>query len=265
MPGGEVLAPEHGHVVAAAGKAHPAPAGLARRAVRLGDLPHLRVRRDRDRRRQVVDDLDDLARNGKAEAGLVGLVERLPEPGRAVLVEGLEGDRQLELVVLAQVAHLERAGDLQVVAIALLLEIGHAFAHQLAQHLVGDIGGEPGRGQLGGALAIDPGIGQGEAVGRELAGMVGHDGVGDPHLGDQLGRVQRAGAAEREQGEITRIEAALDQHGVQRADHVVVGDPHDRHGGLVGAVAERLADARPARARRPPRRAPCCRPENSRD
>ena len=63
----------------------------------------------------------------KPKRALCGLVEGLPQPlGIVVGVEAVEGDRQLELVVLAEIAHLERAVTSMPLAVALRRELGPA-------------------------------------------------------------------------------------------------------------------------------------------
>ena len=104
-------------------------------------------------------------------------------------------------------------------------------------------------GELGGALAVDAGVGEDEAQGRELAGMVGDDRPGEAHLAHQGGRVQRAGAAEGAEREVARVEAALDQHRAQGTDHVVVGDADDGEGRVGHAAAEASGDAGDGRVR----------------
>ena len=99
---------------AASGAASPLP---------VGDPPRLGLGRHRDRGHQVVDDLDDLAGMLKPKRASCASWKRLPERLGWSLGEALEGDRQLELVVLAEIAHLERAGDIDVVDVALLLEL----------------------------------------------------------------------------------------------------------------------------------------------
>ena len=84
----------------------------------------------RQRGHGVGDDLDDVARDGEAEAGLVGGVEGLPEAVDGIVVEGVGADRQLELVVLAEIAHLQAALDLDAAAVALLGELGLGLRDQ---------------------------------------------------------------------------------------------------------------------------------------
>ena len=72
-------------------------------------------------------------------------------------------------------------------------------------------------------------------------------------LGDR-GGVQRAGAAEGEQGEVARVDAALDGHDPHRADHLGVRDADDPGGAVLDRQAELVGQRlRPPRARRPRR------------
>ena len=73
--------------------------------------------------------------------------------------------------------------------------------------------------------------------------MVGDDGTCQAHLAHQGGGVQRAGAAEGAEREVARVEAALDQHRAQGADHVVVGDADDGERGVGDAAAEPVGEA----------------------
>ena len=54
-----------------------------------------------------------------------------------------------------------------------------------------------------------------------------HDGAANTHIADQGARMERRGAAEGTQDEVTRIQAALDQDRTQRADHVGVDNAGD--------------------------------------
>ena len=128
-------------------------------------------------------------------------------------VERVDADRQLELVVLAEIAHLQRAEDLDVArrspaaaSSAAASATSVAMISRRARRV------EALAGELRRALAVDAGIGEDEAIGRELAGMVGDDAARDAHLAHQVAGVQRAGAAEGAEREVARIEAALDQH-----------------------------------------------------
>ena len=53
-----------------------------------------------------------------------------------------------------------------------------------------------------------------------------------PELGGDRRRVHRAGAAERQQREAARVDAALDRDHAQRPHHLLVGDADDPLGGL---------------------------------
>ena len=51
-----------------------------------------------------------------------------------------------------------------------------------------------------------------------------------PSSRGQRARVQRPRAAERHQREAARVDAALDRHHAQRAQHLGLGDAHDARG-----------------------------------
>ncbi len=87
----------------------------------------------------------------------------------------------------------------------------------------------------------------------------------DAELGGDRGGVHRPGAAERQQREAARVDAALDRDDAQRPHHLLVGDPHDPLGGLQLAEAERPRRGRPiAACGRVARRARRRRPGSSR-
>jgi hypothetical protein len=52
--------------------------------------------------------------------------------------------------------------------------------------------------------------------------------------------MEGARAAERHEHEIAWVKALFRQHGVKRADHVVVGDPHDGERRLLHREAQRV-------------------------
>ena len=85
-------------------------------------------------------------------------------------------------------------------------------------------------------------------VGDDAAERVGEPGPRrDQHLRDaelarQRRRVQRPGAAEREQREVARVVAARQADHADRAGHLVVGDAHDRRRRRGRVEAERRAD-----------------------
>ena len=170
-------------------------------------------------------------------------MERLPDLGRGLVGKGIEGDRDLQLVVLAEIAHLQRAVDLDVLDVALRLQLGDAGLDQRVHHLRRPGLVEALGGHLHRALHVDAGVGEDEAEGRELAGIVGNDTRRDTGVVHQVGRMQRARAAEGQEREVARVEAALDQHRAERAHHVVVGDLHDGECRLLGGAAERAGDA----------------------
>ncbi len=91
-------------------------------------------------------------------------------------------------------------------------------------------------------------VGQKEAEGREDARVPGHDDRGHPQVGGHVHGVHAAGAAEGEEGEVPRVDAALDRDDPDGLFHVGVGDVDD----ALGRLERRLAD-RAGRARRRPR------------
>ena len=88
------------------------------------------------------------------------------------------------------------AERLDVVDIALVLQIRHAGRDKLRHHLRRPRRIEAFRCQLHRAVAIDAGIGEDEAVGGKLSRMVRDDAVRDTGVQHQIAGVQRAGAAQ---------------------------------------------------------------------
>ena len=61
--------------------------------------------------------------------------------------------------------------------------------------------------------------------------------------------MQRAGAAKGHQGEIARVEAALDRHQADRVGHVGLGNRNDAQGRLLQSQAQRRGDGGHGRSR----------------
>ena len=97
-------------------------------------------------------------------------------------------------------------------------------------------------------------------VGDEAAQRIGeprprrHQHLRDAELARQRHRVQRPGAAEGEQREVARIEAARQRHHADGAGHVRVAEPDHGRGRLVDAEAQAAwrASRRRRRAPAPP-------------
>ena len=131
-----------------------------------------------DRGHRVVDDLDDLARDGEAEAGLVRGVERLPE-----LLDRVVGEaRRRRPAAPARSSGRDSASPApRMTSMPLAVALRRELGRRASSTSVAMISRRraPGRSgcevSCGRALAVDAGIGHDEAIGRELAGMVGHD------------------------------------------------------------------------------------------
>src|SRR5258708_25816781 len=105
----------------------------------------------------------------------MSLVKQVPEAVGAVgavVVERVGRDRQLELVVLPEIAHLQRTEYLDVLLVALRLQFQQALPHQALDDLAGPRGLEAFAGELRRAMPINARIRHDEAEGRELAGVV---------------------------------------------------------------------------------------------
>ena len=187
-----------------------------------------------------------------AVALLVGGLEAGDQVGRVGL--GVAGNRQLEGLpgVAHPVDHLG-AGAVE------------TRSRRLAQLL--DRGGDPLGAQVlarqhhraGGVAAAVRGA---EAEGGEdAAGARAEQPPGAELFGDRR-RVHRAGAAERQQGEAARVDAALDRDDAERPHHLLVGDADDPGGGLQ-RVQSQFIGQRADRSLAPPRRRGRLRPPGS--
>ena len=76
--------------------------------------------------------------------------------------------------------------------------------------------------------AVAPLVARDEAERREHAGRLRDEHGADAELFGERARVERTGAAERDEREPARIVAALDRDDAQRAQHLSVHDLHHR-------------------------------------
>jgi hypothetical protein len=163
----------------------------------------------------------------------------------ALLVQRLEALAQLvapraahgELVRLAAVAHVPGH-----------LELG------LATERRADLVGQRVDARV--LVAEDRALGVGAAVGggqpqrTENARGARDEDPRHPELLRDRGRVQRPGAAEGQQGEAPRVDAALDGHHPQRAHHLGVGHAHDALRARADLEVERAGQPFDRRVRR---------------
>ena len=91
------------------------------------------------------------------------------------------------------------------------------------------------------AHGVSPLVGGDQAERRENTRGGRYEDGRHPELLGERARVQRAGAAERDEREVARIEALLDGHDTQRADHLGVHDVD--HGGRVDRAERALGGA----------------------
>ena len=175
------------------------------------------------------DQLDGLLGRAVAVALLVCGLERLAQPLRRRL------DRELER--LPAVAQLERRLELGVrdakCRAALLAQLRHDPRDVPRIELV-----EQHR-----SLHVAPARRDDEPERRQHARCRRARDRLDPELVGDRRRVQRTGPAEREQRVAARIDASLDRHHPQRADHLRVGDPDDPLRGLERFQAELAGEA----------------------
>ena len=208
---------------------HPPGGNPARGAGELDD------RRAGDRRRYFAArqlELGALADVGGAHRDELDLAVALREPV-LLFVRAVERFRQ---VLLQRHRQLER--------LAGVAQVRFAFARQLAG--VGE------RDEIR-AHRVSALVGRDEAERGQDARDLGDEHRADPELVRELARVQRPGAAERDEREVGRIVPALDRDNSQRAQHLRVDDVDDRR-----RDRSRQAHARPprGRARRRRRAAP---------
>ena len=109
-----------------------------------------------------------------------------------------------------------------------------------------DLGGDPLGGEVvagehhraGGVAAA---VGGAEAERREDAAGARAEDALDPELGGDRRGVHRPGAAEGQQGEVARVDAALDGDHAQRAHHLLVGDADDPSAVSIGSSPSEAA------------------------
>ena len=176
-----------------------------------------------------VDDLHRLTFVRVPEPSLVHLVERASD--RRVAALGRPIDTQVE--GLASIAHVQRPSQVN-------LAFFESFAHQLgdgepfhllerrlhaARVFVGPQHDGPG---------IAPGgIGDGDAQGREHAGVARDEHGGHPKRFGKFTGVLGAGAAERHQREIAWVVSPLQRYRPQRAFHHRIRDLDDPERGTM--------------------------------
>ena len=83
-------------------------------------------------------------------------------------------------------------------------------------------------------------LGDQRAEGRGQSGVDRDDHLRHPHLGGDVGGVERSGAAEGDQGVLPGIETAIDGEHADGVGHVLVGDVDDRLRRLQAAQPEAL-------------------------
>ena len=85
----------------------------------------------------------------------MGLVELIPQPVGGAVLERVDRDRQFELVVLPEITHFQRAEDVDVLLVALRLQLLQAFAHQPLDDVARAGGLEALAGELRRAVPVD--------------------------------------------------------------------------------------------------------------
>ena len=92
-------------------------------------------------------------------------------------------------------------------------------------------------------------VGDDQALRAEDAGREGNEATADAEAARHVGRMQRSGAAEGEQGEGARVVAALDRDRADGTHHVGDDDAEDAVRGALEREAEAFGERRDRRAR----------------
>ena len=103
-----------------------------------------------------------------------------------------------------------------------------------------DVEGGEGAGQGADEVVAEVGDDAAERVGD--AGAGGDEDAGDAELAGERAGVQRAGAAEGEEGEVARVGAEGERDHADGVRHLGVGDAEDGLGGGLGVEAEGAGD-----------------------
>ena len=102
----------------------------------------------------------------------------------------------------------------------------------------------PSSAPISGPHEVAPHVGDGEPERAQHAARARDEHGRHAELLGQRARVHPAGAAERGEREVARVQAALDADHAQRAHHLGVGDAHDAQRRLLRVEPERLARRR---------------------
>ena len=183
----------------------------------------------------------------------MAVVERRPQPVGGGVLEPGRLDRHLDLERLTHVAEVgavrERARDHRG---RLLGEPAPGPRRQLGALRGQQLAGRRRQAAVERLDVVALDVGGHRPLGAEGAGRRRHDHPRDVELLGQEARLDGAGAAEGDQGEVARVEAVAGQHVGERRVHVGGGDLDDRLGRGVDVEAEGLAE-RPQCRRRPVR------------
>ena len=164
----------------------------------------------------------------------VPVLARVRFEERAAYVVGLArraGEIDGELEALARVAHVERVREADLEHLfAARLHLLAAGTLLLAERRDDGIEIQVRERRQEGAYMLAPLVGDQQSEGRQVAGIERHEHPPHAQLGRDLGRVHRAGAAERDEGEARRIVAALDRYLADRVFHLRHHQAHDALG-----------------------------------
>src|SRR5262245_56200147 len=240
----ELIAPVRGGVHPAAVEVDGALAGerLARSVPRL-DPRRLRLHDGARDRGADAHDFGRLGLGAVAVALGVDAVEVALDLGCVARVEGGRRDVERGRVLLADVAHVERAAHRDRADRGRGgAHVALAFALQLAKERLEALEVEVGERDEEGLHEVAAEIGDQHPVRREVPWRGRHDHPADVQLARDEGRVQRPGAAERDHREVARVEAAVGRHALHDARHRRRRDPHDAVGGLLDGKTQGLGD-----------------------
>ena len=170
-------------------------------------------------------------------------VGTLEEPLQRVESRRCGLQRHAEDVALPLKLHVGAVDDVHRVELhALAPEHLASLAGLLGEGLVDGSDVECGKGRVDGAHVVVAQIRDHAPQRIGNPGSRGDDDPGDAQLVGEVRRVQRSGAAEREQREVARVVTARQRNHPQRPRHAVVGDAQHRGRGFLRIESERCTD-----------------------
>ena len=195
-----------------------------------------------DRGDLEADELDHLALDRVAVALGVERVEAAERTLQRGLVQLAALDLDLVLVVLPEVAHVDRPPDLGLAGVALLPQLADGALGDPVELPVDERRVDVVRAKRLRPDLVDADVGEQEPERGEHPRVLGDDHLRHPEQTGDGRRVERPRAAEGEEREPARVVAPLERHHLDRARHVLVRDLDDRGGELERVEAHGLAE-----------------------